>query len=1115
MYTPNTAYESNNRSFTATVSYYDGSYHDIDAAKVVNFTISQSLVANNAITMGTTNASKLELTLANLTTSDVAALYKGVRLRVRLSCTATGYTSDSNRTLGIFYIDEIELTENHADSNMSAKITAFDGFYKTEKPFTPPSEPSTIRSIVNSICSACGISNLSTAWSNSITVSSYPEGASCRTMIGYLAGLEGAVAVFDAGSLIPKWYGNGTNVKTITRDEQYENAVEIGKSSNQSQTEVVTIKYLESGTGDGDEHYIYPNNAVLGESISFENPLMTEERLQQIYADKISNTADVYNISFTPLSVKWRGNATIELGEIVKVKDKAGNDMNCYVMERNIFYDGGYYEEYKCCGENETTISFSTNTLMQKLTRRLSAMEEEIKNATNVISQTEGSIFELISANDPSDPDKNAGWRLYSTTNNNVILATAGGIGFSTNGGQSFDAAAIYMDSNGGHIVGTYITAGSISADQINFTSSTNGVNKAIQDNMASGAILIGNARITGTANTTLSQALSTISTAASDAQTAAGNAETAASAAQETVASWALASDTTLIDGAKIATGSITAQQIKIGWGGTNYAALGMTIDSESYLETSQPQTDDYAPTVSVKANIPSGTEAYAHSSPFYAIKGANLLATGTATTNLTSASTTRYCGMVLEYSATADGTYTALQNEYDSTSGWELSVKNLKIKYVAENDGYYRLKVYFRYLNTASPYPPKIEKITVTQSVSGEMIVNGIIKSQDGNTFFDLNTSLLSTNNINVTGGTIKIGTTNYYTKISNGSIEQYYSYNSSDSRTGGLVPIGSGNSYYEGLYYDGSNSQGVTIGYFSSSAYKRIVEIKKGAADYGGYLIARSNKYSSIINQRMFNYVSESNPGTIYESKFGVGDLFQSTETISTLNLENYADSNKVYPVDLAHKGAVAQTAIYYGATFSSSALFALTVKIRIADGAQYIRFNDLLFDSYGMCFVYAIFQNASGQSVGSPVQLATSYSYGGNTGYIWGNNNQPGRFDGYRVDIPNGATHIKLYAQGSSWGNGEWCGFPGGKIVFLKNTSIPSGSLELYDPTNDISLARLDVCDGIYGGTRVITKSNGNETCTAEFMNHGIIINGKYLRFESDGIFYDGYKLAYTN
>jgi hypothetical protein len=465
----------------------------------------------------------------------------------------------------------------------------------------------------------------------------------------------------------------------------------------------------------------------------------------------------------------------------------------------------------------------------------------------------------------------------------------------------------------------------------------------------------------------------------------------------------------------------------------------------------------------------------------------------------------------MVLEYSSTADGTFTTISSAYDSTSGYSLAVKDLKIKYVAENDGYYRLKVYFRYLNVASPYPPRIEKITVTQSVSGEMIVNGIIKSQDGNTFFDLETSLLSTNNINVTGGTIKIGTTNYYTKISNGSIEQYFSYNSSDSRTGGLVPIGSGNSYYEGLYYDGSNSQGVTIGYFSSNAYKRIVEIKKGAADYGGYLIARSNKFSSIINQRMFNYVSETNPGTIYESKFGVGDLFNKEKTVVVNG--DYFESNMVYPPDLAHKGAIAQTNIYYGVSFSSTALVSLTIRIPITNADSYIYFDDFSFDSYGMCYVYAYFFNGT-SPVGSPVKLATSYSYGGNNGYVWGNNNQPGYFDNYQVAVPSGATHVRLYAQSTSSGSGEWCGSLGGTIRYKLSGNIPSGGFELYDPANSSQLARMDICQGIYGGTRVITKSYNGETCTAEYMSDGIIIKGNELKFGSDGLYYNGVRLKYA-
>jgi hypothetical protein len=96
---------------------------------------------------------------------------------------------------------------------------------------------------------------------------------------------------------------------------------------------------------------------------------------------------------------------------------------------------------------------------------------------------------------------------------------------------------------------------------------------------------------------------------------------------------------------------------------------------------------------------------------------------------------------------------------------------------------------------------------------TLTANIIRAGILTSANGASSFNLESGLLKTSNIEVTGGTIKIGNSSYYTYIANGSIEQ--SMSSGGGLIGGLVPIGiveSGN-VSEGLYCS-ENVKGVGL-------------------------------------------------------------------------------------------------------------------------------------------------------------------------------------------------------------------------------------------------------------------------------------------------------------
>lgn len=78
-------------------------------------------------------------------------------------------------------------------------------------------------------------------------------------------------------------------------------------------------------------------------------------------------------------------------------------------------------------------------------------------------------------------------------------------------------------------------------------------------------------------------------------------------------------------------------------------------------------------------------------------------------------------------------------------------------------------------------------------TGTLTANIIRAGILTSANGQSFFNLDTGLIQTNNAQITGGSIKIGGAGYYTEIAAGSLGQFAD---GGTKIGGLVPVFSGN-------------------------------------------------------------------------------------------------------------------------------------------------------------------------------------------------------------------------------------------------------------------------------------------------------------------------------
>lgn len=525
---------------------------NIPQEKIESVSIESSSVSNNAISFGTTCSDSAKITLREY---DSALLAEGAKLKLTASVTNDDSSSSENCQVGMFYVDSIKKTATYGDG-YNVEVTAYDGFYKTEQIYSPSTSLGanpTIRAVVTDILQKCGLMDRfgdafidETAWSDTITLDSIKADLTCRQQIGYLAALQGCFAKFnDEGNLTAKWYSDTT--KIITRDEQYMAEMTQDMKSD------ITVAMIETGTSD---NVIVKPSSALGYSIKFENPYITDSIADSIYTNKVSGG----KIKFRPLTVRWRGNPKIVVGDIVKVEDGSGNYLTCYVMQKSLTFDGGMSETYKCYGESTSSVAFNKSPSDVKFERIYSRMEEAIKAATSAVKQTQGSTFELIPETEGSS--KNIGYRLYykdsqdSAFDNCVIMATAGGIGFSTNGGESYDAAAIYFakDDNGvihGYINGEFIQAGTISADKVNTSQ-----------------LLISKGNVEGLESdlTTINNNVSTANSNASTAVSTANEAKDTADSVSGTISDWIYTDHgVTYIDGGKIYTGSIAANSIDV----------------------------------------------------------------------------------------------------------------------------------------------------------------------------------------------------------------------------------------------------------------------------------------------------------------------------------------------------------------------------------------------------------------------------------------------------------------------------------------------------------------------------------------------------------------------
>ena len=258
-----------------------------------------------------------------------------------------------------------------------------------------------------------------------------PSSGSLRQQLGWLAGLIGCNAKFDAtGNLVFCWYAD--NGLTLGWDVQYMDGLELTADG------AFTINSLLTGTEEN------PISVGTGLGITSTNPYMTAEQAAVVLAQ-------ISGKSLMPCKLKWRGNPAVESGDSVTVTGRDGKALTVYVMEQRMTIKGGMSADITCYGPEDAEYAVESPT-QKKVQQQYNDVRKAFRDATERIIGAKGGYFE-ITYDDDGFP---TGWVIRNTPSveddTKMWIMSAGGLGYSSDGGKTVTDIALTDD---GKILGS------------------------------------------------------------------------------------------------------------------------------------------------------------------------------------------------------------------------------------------------------------------------------------------------------------------------------------------------------------------------------------------------------------------------------------------------------------------------------------------------------------------------------------------------------------------------------------------------------------------------------------------------------------------------------------
>ena len=194
-------------------------------------------------------------------------------------------------------------------------------------------------------------------------------------------------------------------------------------------------------------------------------------------------------------------------------------------------------------------------------------------------------------------------------------------------------------------------------------------------------------------------------------------------------------------------------------------------------------------------------------------------------------------------------------------------------------------------------------------TGTLTANIIKAGILSSALGDSYFNLESGLIHTNNAEIVGGSISIGGGTYKTVIQDGTIKQHLT--SGTTELGGIIPIGLGSDYYQAIYASKlSSSKGVSLAYQNSNGsftavgevLKTQVNILKTAYFSNGIVTnnASGDLFAAVRHYRTTTFGGDNTAAYTAIASFGCGVAH--SKPSAALQLQNYGSSTITARLDV---------------------------------------------------------------------------------------------------------------------------------------------------------------------------------------------------------------------
>ncbi|ALS17741.1 hypothetical protein [Clostridium butyricum] len=327
---------------------------------------------SNGFTLGSCISKSLELTLNNDGGAYASVGIVNVSLGLKMG-ELIEYIPQ-----GIFNIDKVEKTD------YTVKVTAYDNMIKFETAYSEKYDNPTLKQVIQQLQDITGVE-----FDSSVTIPSYTlnklSGYTCREILGYVASLMGGNAyITREGKLTIV-----TPVEvdyTVTSNNYWDydledNTYKIGMITCQNK--------LKNDAVDESDDYeaIEEKNTISAGSlgtdnmeITFVNPWMTETILNTVY-NKLKS------FSFLGYSMKWQGDLSLDVGNIINVIDKHGVTRKALIFSDKLNYNGGLTQESGAKGQTKSSNQFSTvdsPTELDRISVKVLLAEKAIIQKANI-----------------------------------------------------------------------------------------------------------------------------------------------------------------------------------------------------------------------------------------------------------------------------------------------------------------------------------------------------------------------------------------------------------------------------------------------------------------------------------------------------------------------------------------------------------------------------------------------------------------------------------------------------------------------------------------------------------------------------------------------------------